>query len=214
MCVFEYLVWLTACHSFQLDWLTACMFLLDLDSPLLLFQINSVETGLPYCVVHWSGAAGDIWPTGPMLTLSYIYMSKVNTLELLQSCTKPSMWKISTGLYKKDVTPLITHWIYVFLALTHWYQFSWLFLPYFPARYTHTMTLMGTELIVSGGKASWGTSRCLSSVEAYTIDADQWAFLAPMRLCCAHKTATGKGKEGRLLFQYKDHLSRYGDSCY
>ena len=76
------------------------MFPLDLDSPLLLFQIKSVETGLPYCVVHWSGAAGDIWPTGPMLTLSYIYMSKGNTLEsleLLQSCTKPSMWKVSTG---------------------------------------------------------------------------------------------------------------------
>ena len=66
-------------------------------SPLLLFQIKSVETRLPCCVVHWSGAAGDIWPTGPMLTLSYIHMSKANTLELLQSCTKPSMWKISTG---------------------------------------------------------------------------------------------------------------------
>ena len=23
------------------------------------------------------------------------------------------------GLYKKDVTPLLTHWSYVFLALTH-----------------------------------------------------------------------------------------------
>ena len=66
-------------------------------SPLLLFQIKSVETRLSCCVVHWSGAAGDIWPTGPMLTLSYIHMSKANTLELLQSCTKPSMWKTSTG---------------------------------------------------------------------------------------------------------------------
>ena len=73
------------------------MFHLDLDSDLLLFQIKSVETRLPCCVVHRSGAAGDIWPSGPMLTLSYIHMSKANVLELLQSCTKPSMWKISTG---------------------------------------------------------------------------------------------------------------------
>ena len=26
---------------------------------------------------------------------------------------------ISMGLYKKDITPLLTHWSYVFLALTH-----------------------------------------------------------------------------------------------
>ena len=80
-------------HSFQLNWLTACMFCLDLDSRLLLFQIKSVETKHLCCPVHWSGASGDIWPTGP----SYIHMSKANTLELLQSCTEPSMWKISIG---------------------------------------------------------------------------------------------------------------------
>ena len=28
---------------------------------------------------------------------------------------------ISMGLCKKDVTPLLTHWSYVFLALTHRY---------------------------------------------------------------------------------------------
>ena len=28
---------------------------------------------------------------------------------------------ISMGWCKKDVTPLLTHWNYVFLALTHWY---------------------------------------------------------------------------------------------
>ena len=28
---------------------------------------------------------------------------------------------ISMGQYKKDVTPLLTHWSYVFLAVTHWY---------------------------------------------------------------------------------------------
>ena len=51
------------------------MFRLNQGSPLLLFQIKSVETRLPCCVVHWSGAAGDIWPTGPMLTLSDLRMS-------------------------------------------------------------------------------------------------------------------------------------------
>ena len=29
---------------------------------------------------------------------------------------------ISIGLCNKDVTPLLMHWSYVFLALTHWYQ--------------------------------------------------------------------------------------------
>ena len=29
---------------------------------------------------------------------------------------------ISMGYYKKDVTPLLTHWSYVFLALTHRYK--------------------------------------------------------------------------------------------
>ena len=88
------------------------------------------------------------------------------------------------------------------------------FWPYFPARYAHTMTSVGSELIACGGKASRQHSHRLSSVETYNIDADQWTFLAPMRLDCAHMKATGKGKEGRLLFQYKDHLSRYGDSYY
>ena len=58
------------------------MFHLDLDSPLLLFQIKSVATRCLCCVVHWSGAVGDIWPTGPMLILSYIHMSKANAQEL------------------------------------------------------------------------------------------------------------------------------------
>ena len=31
---------------------------------------------------------------------------------------------ISMGWCKKDVTPLLTHWIYVFLALTHRYETS------------------------------------------------------------------------------------------
>ena len=62
------------------------------------------------------------------------------------------------------------------------------------------MTLVGTELIASGGKASREHSHCLSSVEAYNIDADQWTFLAPMRLGSAHMTATGEGKQGRILF--------------
>ena len=43
---------------------------------------------LPSCYckfqILWSGAAGDIWPTGPMLSLSYIPTSTANVLELLQ----------------------------------------------------------------------------------------------------------------------------------
>ena len=59
------------------------MFRLNQGSPLLLFQIKSVETRLPCCVVHWSGAAGDIWPTGPMLTLSDLRMSTVFNVNFL-----------------------------------------------------------------------------------------------------------------------------------
>ena len=60
--------------------LTACMFRLELDFPLLLLQIKSVATRRLCYVVHCS--VGDIWPTGPMLTLSYIHMLKANALEL------------------------------------------------------------------------------------------------------------------------------------
>ena len=167
MCVFLHLVWLAARHTFQLDWLTACMFHLDLDSPLLLFQMKSVETRLPCCVVHWSGAAGDIWPianvdsklhsrTGVTAILHWaIDVEDINRLvqercnsianapELRISCTNSSIW-----IFKP-------------------------FWPYFPACYAHTLTLMGSELIACGGKASREHSRCLSSVEAYNMDAGQ-----------------------------------------
>ena len=33
------------------------------------------------------------------------------------------LFNMSMGLCKKDVTPLLTHWSYVYLALTHWYVF-------------------------------------------------------------------------------------------
>ena len=34
----------------------------------------------------------------------------------------PGSWLIRMGWCKKDVTPLLMHWSYVFLALTHWYN--------------------------------------------------------------------------------------------
>ena len=43
--------------------------------------------------------------------------SIANTLELHLSCTNPLM-----GQCKKDITPLLTHWSYIFLALTHRYM--------------------------------------------------------------------------------------------
>ena len=58
--------------------------------------------------------------------------SIANAMELPQSCTKPSIClyiqhfalplSISTGWCKKDVTPLLMHWSYIFLALTHRYM--------------------------------------------------------------------------------------------
>ena len=49
--------------------------------------------------------------------------SIANALELRLSCTNPSIcffqFPCLQGLCKKDVTPLLTHWSYVFFALTH-----------------------------------------------------------------------------------------------
>ena len=47
--------------------------------------------------------------------------SIANALELRLSCTNPSIW--DEGLCKKDATPLLTHWSYVSLALTHRFVF-------------------------------------------------------------------------------------------
>ena len=35
----------------------------------------------------------------------------------------------SMGFCKKDITPLLTHWSYVFLALTHWDDIYWHLIP-------------------------------------------------------------------------------------
>ena len=35
---------------------------------------------------------------------------------------------ISMGKCKKDVTPLLMHWSYIFFALTHWYKVQIYFL--------------------------------------------------------------------------------------
>ena len=54
------------------------------------------------------------------------------------------------------------------------------------------MSLLNNEMIVCGGKPTRAESRCLSSVEIYNPETDQWTSVAPMRMDCAHMTATGK----------------------
>ena len=185
MCVFGYLIWLTASHSFQLDWLTACMFHLDLDSPLLLFQIKSVETRLPCCAVHWLGAAGDIWPTGPHVKSKHTGVTAIlhqaiidvedidrivqerrnsiaNALELRLSCTNPGF--------------LIDMNFQDFLAFN------------FPARYAHTtdginglMGLRADSLWREGQSRTQPLSVLCRGQQCWCRKVD---VPRPLRLCC------------------------------
>ena len=53
-----------------------------------------------YCVCWWSGATHHLTISGYDTNLGYADID---------------------GLVQNDVTPLLIHWSYVFLALTHWY---------------------------------------------------------------------------------------------
>ena len=97
----------------------------------------SQTTHKSYPIAHYSGKQGHI--NGLAQNCSN---SSANILELLQFCAKSlicllwvqslidvlplllphSTWYvISMGYCKKDVTPLLKHWSYVFLALAHRY---------------------------------------------------------------------------------------------
>ena len=51
---------------------------------------------------------------------------------------------ILMGSCKKDITPLLMHWSYVFLALTHWYV---LFINIFQGCITGTWTVVGLPCV-------------------------------------------------------------------
>ena len=55
-------------------------------------------------------------------------------------------------------------------------------LLYFLARAGHTMNLLGDNLIVCGGRNGGRSSRCLTSVESYSLELGQWTSLTPMRI--------------------------------
>ena len=40
------------------------------------------------------------------------------------ACATPNFTYLARGPCKKDVTPLLMHWSYVFLALTYWYAYA------------------------------------------------------------------------------------------
>ena len=72
-------------------------------------------------------------PCGPSELIRHCLCYKQdrkNVHILDSSCISNSQFKelwcqwhdISMGWWKKDITPLPTHWSYVFLAQTHWYQ--------------------------------------------------------------------------------------------
>ena len=69
--------------------------------------------------------------TGPLSLRSSTHGLVINIIHSLCTCSQLShtgrtcagRWRrISTGCCKKDVTPLLTHWSYIFLALTHRFE--------------------------------------------------------------------------------------------
>ena len=77
---------------------------------------------------------------------------------------------VSLGLCKKDVTPLLTHWSYVFLALTHWIYFP----PLCSCWFLRTLSLSPHR---SCPTIPWPAPSC-SSVPAYSLS---WPNSAPCR---------------------------------
>ena len=58
-----------------------------------------------------------------ILTYTQIYIEmQLDTDVHVHTCQVLLFSCIYMGWCKKDVTPLLTHWSYVFLALTHWYD--------------------------------------------------------------------------------------------
>ena len=68
------------------------------------------------------------WNLNQNTSISFVSRKCISKCNLQNACHflgGASICFISMGWYKKDVTPLLTHWSYVFLALTHWYNSIW-----------------------------------------------------------------------------------------
>ena len=70
------------------------------------------------------------------LWITYVFFNMSNSKKADHVVTQLDC--IAMGQCKKDVTPLLTHWSYIFLALTHWFADNNLF-----GYYTTTKLLGG-----------------------------------------------------------------------
>ena len=108
MC-FWYLVWLTVCHSFQLYWLTACIFHLDLSSSCYIpNKINWNQTSM-LC----SSLVGSCW--------GYIAHCANVDLSYIHTSTMHFQYFCST-MGTKDLTWTLVEVMAWYRLLSHMYQ--------------------------------------------------------------------------------------------
>ena len=97
-------------------------------------MIHPLHWLTPCCVVHRKAAQGSILLT-ILLVIRILWVNRIAVIELmdiwstqsfshaivvqLSRNVQKSIAVISMGYCKKDVTPLLRHWSYVFLVLTH-----------------------------------------------------------------------------------------------
>ena len=72
---------------------------------------------------HWTSSQckDGLSRCGHLCLQQHIYIEMTSWFPVSQHSTETNMVIILMGLFKKDITPLLTHWSYVFLALTHRY---------------------------------------------------------------------------------------------
>ena len=91
--------------------------------------VNLSNGSIGLFTIYLLYAISQPWDSGfhifAWIYVSYIYIKffhpagMLPLLHLEFAIKATSNWLISMGWYKKDVTPVLTHWSYVFLALTH-----------------------------------------------------------------------------------------------
>ena len=59
------------------------------------------------------------WPPSTMWVGPFIFSSTILWIYILSCTDTGKITSVSMGWSKKDVTPLLMHWSYIFLALTH-----------------------------------------------------------------------------------------------
>ena len=64
--------------------------------------------------------------------------------------------------------------------------------PPIAGRAGHAMTTLDGKIVVCGGHTTMETTRCLASVEVYSLEHNQWTYISPMRHDCCAMSPVGK----------------------